>query len=49
MENIELVDADSIGESDDCVEVEVDVVNSMSNIAFLWKKDILAMCASQTK
>ena len=49
VKNVKLVDADAIGESDDCVEVEVDVVSSISNIAFLWKKDILAMCASQTK
>ena len=46
VENVELVDADAIGESDDCVEVEVGVVNSISNIAFLWKREILAMCAS---
>jgi len=48
VENVELVDADTIGESDDCVEVEVGVVNSISNIAFLWKRDILAICASQS-
>lgn len=47
VENVELVDADAIGESDDCVEVAVGVVNSISNIAFLWKREILAMCASQ--
>ena len=47
MENVELVDADAIGESDDCVEVEVGVVNSISNIAFLWKREMLEMCASQ--
>ena len=38
VENVELVDADAIGESDGGVEVEVEVVNSISNNAFLWKK-----------
>ena len=41
VKNVKLVDADAIGESDDCVEVEVGVVNSISNNAFLWKKTFL--------